>query len=91
MKVKIYVNWGREKIVNEENYRKIIAEDAKDKECEEEIFDEYLYNVQDLSHIEIFNLSDKRKEEIKKAFAKYCETLAKEEADENWEELEVEV
>lgn len=89
MKISVFVDWEKEKIVNANEMEKIISDRAQeiiDDECE---LIEYL---EDIPRIEIFNMSDKEKKELLEKFKVWAKQRVTEIClSREWEEVEIEV
>lgn len=89
MKISVFVDWEKEKIVNADEMEKIISDRAQeiiDDECE---LIEYL---EDIPRIEIFNMSDKEKKELLEKFKVWAKQRVTEIClSREWEEVEIEV
>ena len=93
MKIKIYVDWRHEEVLNEKDYKEF--RDRKVNEIADDYFeDEYEFNCfleHDYRPAEIFNLDNEAKEEIKEIWKRQCKASAEETFDDDYEYEEVEV
>ena len=98
MKIKLYVDWMNEEILNEKEYEKEILEAAKDREENddyefEDFLDSYcdrnLHNGNRLAHL--FNLSKEEREKILKLWKEDCLETVKISIPDNYVEIEIEV
>lgn len=78
MKVKVYVDWDENEIINEAEYEKVIAEDAKKLMSDDYELDEWLGAVEEYNRIEIFNFSDEDKQKVRAAWEEYCISCSRE-------------
>ena len=97
MKIKLYVDWERGKILKEEEYEKEIAEFAKDREDDDyefgdfldNYFDRNLHNNNKLAYL--FNLSEKEREKIIELWKEDCLETVRNNSNDDYEEIEIEV
>ena len=96
MKIKIYVDWQRKKILDEKGYKEFkastineVADDYFKENCE---FSEFLCD-QDYSYADIFKMTDEEKEKVKAKWKAQCKESAEETFanDYEYEEIELEV
>ena len=97
MKIKLYVDWENGKILKEEEYEKEIAEFAKDREDDDYEFEEFLgdyfernlHNSNRLAHL--FNLSKEERKKILELWKEDCLETVRNNSDDDYEEIEIEV
>ena len=97
MKIKLFVNWENERILKEKEFEKEIAECAKDRENDDYEFEDFLDNYCDrnlhnsnrLAHL--FNLSKEEREEILELWKKDCLETVRNNSDDDYEEIEIEL
>ena len=89
MKISVFVNWKKEKIVNADEMEKVISDRAQEIIDDEYELVEYL---EDISRIEIFNMSDKEKKELLEKFKVWARERAIQiYLTHEWEEVGLEV
>ena len=92
MKVKLFVCWRREEIINEEKLEKIIAERQlerrEDKDCMAEDIDDYLDRY---DRYEIFSLTEEEKKAIVERVQKDSDNWVREDVLEEYDEIYIEV
>ena len=89
MKVKVYVNWNDQVLLNEEEYKVRIIKTAKDIEEEDDAFADYL--AERYSSTELFDFEEKDKVRVREEFCKWCEETAKIDLGYMFEEIEKEI
>ena len=95
MKIKVYVNWKDEEVLNEKDYMEF--RDRKVNEIADDYFeDDYEFGEflsEDYTRSEIFRMTEEDKEKVKKAWKAQCKESAEETFDDeyNYEEVEVEI
>lgn len=96
MKIKVYVDWKNQEILSEKDYNEF--KDRKVNEIADNYFeDKYEFNEfltdNDYDYADIFNMTDKEKEEVKEKWKAQCKDSAEEAfGDEyDYDEIELEV
>ena len=96
MKVKVYVNWDEEKILNAKEYEEEIVESAKDREDDDyelnEFLNDYLEDrVPRSKFAYLFSLSEEEREKILELWKEDCLETVKNNSDDDYEEVEIEL
>ena len=96
MKVKVYVNWQDEKILNTKEYEEEVAECVKDREDDDYGFSEFLNDyLEDRVHgsefAYLFNLSKEEREKILELWKEDCLEAVRNNPDDDYEEVEIEL
>ena len=96
MKVKVYVNWDEEKILNAKEYEEEIVESAKDREDDDyelnEFLNDYLEDtVRRSKFAYLFSLSEEEREKIHELWKEDCLETVKNNSDDDYEEVEIEL
>ena len=95
MKIKLYVDWMNEEILNEKEYEKEILEYAEGREKDDsysfaEFLDDYLEREeQDLAYL--FNVNEKERKKILELWKENCLEVTRENFDDNYKVIEIEV
>ena len=97
MKIKLYVDWKNGEILNAKEYEEEIAECAKDREDDDYEFGDFLDNYCDrnlhnsnrLAHL--FNLSKEEREKILELWKEDCLETVRNNSNDDYEEIEIEV
>lgn len=89
MKVKVYVKWRYEEIINEKEFKEKIAQTVNNYKTEETYFNEWLNN--NYNAFNIWGMSAEERAKILEEFADICQTWAEEEVADDWEEIEIEI
>lgn len=96
MKVKVYVNWQDEKILNAKEYEEEIVESAKDREDDDyelnEFLNDYLEDrVRRSKFAYLFSLSEEEREKILELWKEDCLETVRNNVAEDYEEVEIEL
>ena len=98
MKVKVYVNWQDEKILNAKEYEEEIAECAKDREEDDDyelsdFLNDYLDGKYCCRHklAYLFNLNGEERKKILELWKEDCLETARNNFAEDYEEVEIEL
>ena len=96
MKVKVYVNWDEEKILNAKEYEEEIVESAKDREDDDyelnEFLNDYLEDrVRRSKFAYLFSLSEEEREKILELWKEDCLETVRNNSDDDYEEVEIEL
>lgn len=96
MKVKVYVNWDEEKILNAKEYEEEIVESAKDREDDDyelnEFLNDYLEDrVRRSKFAYLFSLSKEEREKILELWKEDCLETVRNNFDDDYEEVEIEL
>ena len=96
MKVKVYVNWDEEKILNAKEYEEEIVESAKDREDDDYALNEFLNDyledrVRGPEFAYLFNLSKEEREKILELWKEDCLETVRNNSDDDYEEVEIEL
>ena len=96
MKVKVYVNWDEEKILNAKEYEEEIVESAKDREDDDyelnEFLNDYLEDrVPRSKFAYLFSLSEEEREKILELWKEDCLETVRNNSDDDYEEVEIEL
>ena len=97
MKIKLYVDWENGKILKEEEYEKEVAEFAKDREDDDYEFEEFLGDYFERNHRNrnrlayFFNLSKEEREKILELWKEDCLETVRNNSDDDYEEVEIEL
>lgn len=89
MKVKIYVKWRHEEIINEKEFKEKVAQAVNNFKTDETYFIEWLndnYNA-----FNVWEMSAEERAKILEEYAEVCQDWAEEEVADDWEEIEIEV
>lgn len=97
MKIKLYADWNERKILKEKEFEEEIAECAKNRENDdyelEDFLDNYcdrnLHNSNRLAHL--FNLSKEEREKILELWKEDCLETVRNNSDDDYEEIEIEL
>ena len=96
MKVKVYVNWDEEKILNEKEYEEEIVENAKGREDDDyelnEFLNDYLEDrVRRSKFAYLFSLSKEERGKILELWKEDCLETVRNNFDDDYEEVEIEL
>ena len=96
MKVKVYVNWDEEKILNAKEYEEEIIESAKDREDDDYELNEFLTDyledrVPRSKFAYLFSLSEEEREKILELWKEDCLETVRNNSDDDYEEVEIEL
>lgn len=96
MKVKLYVDWQDGKIFTEKACEEEILEWAKENKDDDFAFEDFLYNYFERNFcgrklMFFFNLNEEERKKIREEWEKHCLETAKNEFNDVYEEIEVEV
>lgn len=71
MTTKLYVNWSEGKILTPKQFKEVLDETVKERVAEEGAFLDYL--EQYFTRLELFEMDEEEKENVKQDFQEYCE------------------
>lgn len=100
MKVIIYVNWSKEEVITEKEYKKKLEEKKADKADFKEYVSDYLSDDIDcylrekrepLTFARVFNLTEKERKEIIDGMRESFKNQVEEDFSEEWEEVEIDI
>ena len=100
MKVKIYVDWSKEEIITEKDYKDRLAEAKADKQdygyYETDYLSEHIENWLDEHHCshslaDVFNMSERERKEVLDMCRKGYEEQIEQNFGDDWDECEFEV
>ena len=93
MTIKLYVNWSESKILTPKQFEEVLDKTVKERVADENAFLDYL--AQYFTHIELFEMDEEEKENVKQDFQEHCEEIVHRELIESWysdyEEITVEL
>ena len=97
MKIKLFADWNERKILKEKEFEEEIAECAKARENDDYEFEDFLDNYCDrnlhnsnrLAHL--FNLSKEEREKILELWKEDCLETVRNNSDDDYEEIEIEL
>lgn len=89
MTIKLYVDWRNREILTKEEYEDEVKVRAEVFISDENDFDIWL--EENYSGLEIFNFKEEDKNRVCEEWRKACESYARENAEEEYEEMEIEV
>lgn len=72
MKVKIYVDWSDETIMNEQEFQKLWKSTAAEVAEEDDALHEFLVDDKSMGIADVFRLTKEEKAELTEEFKKYC-------------------
>lgn len=84
--MKVYVNWQAEEIISQEQYDQRVAALAADYVDDDSLFDSYLFDR--YTSLELFDMSEAERTEVRGNFAEWCHSKAEADLDEDFEEYE---
>lgn len=90
MKIKIYVNWQDEEILQEKDYQKRIEQKTEDYSENKDYFDEFLTD-ETYSLEQVFNFTEDERKEIRKRFLEQCKDWAKDRIENDFEMITLEI
>ena len=96
MKVKVYVNWDEEKILNAKEYEEEIVESAKDREDDDYELNEFLNDYLEdrvcrSKFAYLFSVSKEEREKILELWKEDCLEVVRENLNDDYEEIEIEL
>lgn len=89
MKIKIYVDYGNQEVLTEEQHKKVLAERVKSYKADNEAFEDWL-NDRYCAH-EIFKMKSHELDEVIERWEGVCETDAEEDKGRELIEYELDV
>jgi hypothetical protein len=72
MKVKVYVNWSDETIMNEQEFQKLWKSTAAEVAEEDDALQDFLVDDKNMSIADVFRMTEGEKAELVGEFKKYC-------------------
>lgn len=73
MTIKLYVNWSESKILTPKQFEKVLDEEVKERVAEEDAFLDYL--EQYFTRMELFEMDEEEKENVRQDFREHCEEV----------------
>ena len=89
MTLKIYVDWNKQEILTKEEYEDEIKVRADDYVSDNGDFEVWLGET--YTTWEIYNFTDEDRNRVRKEWADHCKSCAREDATDEYEEVEIEV
>ena len=73
MTIKLYVNWSENKILTPKQFEEMLDKKVKERVADEDAFLDYL--EQYFTRMELFEMDEEEKENVKQDFQEHCEEI----------------